>query len=137
MSIPLNESFLILCFSYIVRKADSNAESDERKDVSLNSGVEVVLQTLKIHFLNCRVALQIARSREMLNWFGSFYALATVAMVAGYRRSRTPGVLVPLLPLTFVLGYQTDLAYGNKLHRIKGWKKNGISTVCTVFLISL
>ena len=66
------------------------------------------------------VAMQIARSREMLNWFGSFYLLAAAAMVTGFRKSRRPGILVPLLPLTFVLGYQLDLAYGKKLHRICG-----------------
>lgn len=25
-----------------------------------------------------------------------------------------------IVPLTFVLGYYADLAYGNKLHRIRG-----------------
>ena len=64
--------------------------------------------------------MQIARTREMLNWFGSFYALATAGMIMGFRSSRKPGVLVPMLPLTFILGYQIDMAYGNKLHRIKG-----------------
>lgn len=29
------------------------------------------------------MAMQIARAREMLNWWGSFYALALVAGIAG------------------------------------------------------
>jgi hypothetical protein len=66
------------------------------------------------------MASQIARAREMLYWFGSFYTLAAGGMVASFRRTRNKGVLVPLLPLSFILGYQLDLAYGNKLHRIKG-----------------
>ncbi|KAA0204016.1 hypothetical protein HAZT_HAZT000790 [Hyalella azteca] len=65
------------------------------------------------------LALQIARSREMLYWFGAFYIIAGVGMIAGYRRSRKPGTLVPLLPLTFILGYQTDMCYGSKLARLK------------------
>lgn len=28
--------------------------------------------------------------------------------------------MAPLVPLTFILAYQADLAYGNKLHRILG-----------------
>ena len=66
------------------------------------------------------VAMQIARSREMLNWFGSFYALTAIGMFTGYKKSQKPGILVPLLPLSFILAYQIDLAYGSKLHRIRG-----------------
>lgn len=66
------------------------------------------------------VALQIARARELLVWFGAFYAVSAVGILAGFRKSRRSGILVPLVPLTFILGYQTDLAYGNKLHRIRG-----------------
>ena len=82
--------------------------------------------------MNFRVAMQLARSREMLNWFGSFYVLAAVGMITGFRRSAKPGVLVPLLPLTFVLGYQVDLAYGSKLNRIRGEKpaKHSIFLQC-------
>lgn len=64
--------------------------------------------------------MQIAQARDMFHWFGSFYAVAATAMIAGFRRSHKPGILVPLLPLTFVFGYQADLAYGNKIHRIRG-----------------
>lgn len=27
---------------------------------------------------------------------------------------------MPIIPLTFVIAYQADLAYGTKLHRIRG-----------------
>lgn len=33
-------------------------------------------------------------------------------------------MLVPLLPLTFLVGYQADLAYGTKLNRIKSEAEN-------------
>nr|XP_045606505.1 plasminogen receptor (KT)-like isoform X1 [Procambarus clarkii] len=65
------------------------------------------------------MSMQIARSRELLYWFGAFYAVAAIGMITGFRRTRKPGTLVPLLPLTFVLAYQADLAYGSKLNRIK------------------
>jgi len=73
------------------------------------------------------VAMQIARSREMLNWFGSFYALTAIGMFTGYKKSQKPGILVPLLPLSFILAYQIDLAYGSKLHRIRGEAENIIN----------
>ncbi|XP_076049230.1 plasminogen receptor (KT)-like [Oratosquilla oratoria] len=73
------------------------------------------------------MAMQIARSRELLYWFGAFYALSSIGMIAGYRRTRKAGTLVPLLPLTFILGYQADLAYGSKLNRIKLEAENILS----------
>ncbi|XP_066990711.1 plasminogen receptor (KT) isoform X1 [Macrobrachium rosenbergii] len=65
------------------------------------------------------MSMQIARSRELLYWFGTFYIVAGIGMIAGFRRTRKPGTLVPLLPLSFLLAYQADLAYGSKLNRIK------------------
>jgi hypothetical protein len=65
------------------------------------------------------MAMQIARARELFYWFGSFYALTLVAGVAAIMRGNHKPV-IPLVPLTFVLGYQADLAYGNKIHRIRG-----------------
>jgi len=65
------------------------------------------------------LASQIARSREMLYWFGAFYVVSAAGMLVGYSRARKPGTLVPLVPLSFLLGYQIDLCYGSKLARIK------------------
>lgn len=79
-----------------------------------------------------RVALQIARAREMLNWFGTFYAVASVGMLTGFRHTRKPGVLVPLLPLTFIFGYQVDMAYGNKLLRIKRKQYSYVHSICCI-----
>lgn len=100
-----------------VRETNPDAESDEGKNVSELNTIDI--DQLNILLFTCRVAMQIARTRELLNWFGSFYVLAAVGMIAGYRRSGKPGVLVPLLPLSFVFGYQIDMGYGNKIQRIK------------------
>ena len=35
------------------------------------------------------------------------------------KRTKKPAAIAPLLPLTFVVAYQADLAYGTKLNRIK------------------
>ncbi|XP_072402810.1 plasminogen receptor (KT) [Diabrotica undecimpunctata] len=64
------------------------------------------------------VALQIAKSREMFFWCGAFYITSVAWALTCYRYKRKPIYLAPLVPLTFVVSYQADLAYGNKLHRI-------------------
>lgn len=88
------------------------------------------------------VATQLARARELLYWWGGFYSLTMVGMLAGqiwhtrsiddvvhrhyrlfecrYAKLRNPAILAPFLPLTFVFGYQIDLAYGSKIGRIRG-----------------
>ncbi|XP_041358651.1 plasminogen receptor (KT)-like [Gigantopelta aegis] len=63
------------------------------------------------------MAMQMGRARDMFMWFSSFYAVTAVLCIIGARHRR--GAVIPLLPLTFILGYQYDLAYGNKMMRIR------------------
>nr|XP_023021382.1 plasminogen receptor (KT)-like [Leptinotarsa decemlineata] len=65
-----------------------------------------------------QVALEIAKSRELFYWYGAFYLTSIAWAVTCYRFKRKPVFLTPLVPLTFVITYQADLAYGNKLQRI-------------------
>ncbi|KAJ8926819.1 hypothetical protein NQ314_020667 [Rhamnusium bicolor] len=65
-----------------------------------------------------QVALEIAKSRELFFWYGAFYLTSVAWAITSYRYKRKSIYLAPLLPLTFVVAYQADLAYGNKLHRI-------------------
>merc|ERR1719336_1200412 len=69
-------------------------------------------------------AQQIAKARELFLWFGSFYAVAGGAMLAAFARTKKPTAIAPLLPLTFLVGYQADLAYGSKVNRIKAEAEN-------------
>lgn len=39
-------------------------------------------------------------------------------------KSKKPQVIAPLLPLTFIVGYQGDLAYGSKMSRINAEAEN-------------
>lgn len=64
-------------------------------------------------------AIQLATARERFNWWAGFYSLAFIACITGFKKTKRPMPLVPLLPLTFVFGYQVDLCYGNKMDRIK------------------
>lgn len=70
------------------------------------------------------MATQIARARDLFVWLGSFYGVAGGAMLAGFARTKNPRILAPLLPLTFVVGYQADMAYGTKMNRIKAEAEN-------------
>lgn len=70
------------------------------------------------------MAQQIAKSREMFTWLSTFYLVAGLAMIRGYRVSKNKSIMAPLLPLTFLVGYQADLAYGTKVNRIKSEAEN-------------
>lgn len=37
-----------------------------------------------------------------------------------FMKSKKPAVLIPFLPLSFVVGYQADYVYGGKVSRIRG-----------------
>lgn len=64
------------------------------------------------------MAMQLARGRELLNWYASFYALALFGCLAGMRK-KGPALIAPMVPLTFILGYQYDLCYYTKMSRIR------------------
>ncbi|CAI8022614.1 Plasminogen receptor (KT) [Geodia barretti] len=64
------------------------------------------------------LAQQLAMARERLYWWGGFYALASLGLIRGAMVRRQPWILGPLVPLTFVVAYQADLAYGNKMERV-------------------
>ena len=42
--------------------------------------------------------------------------------VMGFRfmKTKNPAALAAFVPLSFILGYQLDMAYGNKIERIAG-----------------
>ncbi|ELU04655.1 hypothetical protein CAPTEDRAFT_111738 [Capitella teleta] len=66
-----------------------------------------------------QMSMQLARARDLFHWFGSFYALTLVGGVAGFMKQKSPKFLAPLVPLTFIFGYQYDMAYGSKMDRIR------------------
>jgi len=70
------------------------------------------------------MATQIARAREMFVWWGSFYGLTATGLIATFTRTKKPAAIIPLVPLSFIVGYQADLAYGTKLNRIKSEAEN-------------
>lgn len=67
-----------------------------------------------------QVALQVAFCRERLTWLLPMVGLSSLFLMAGYRVTRNSVVLYPLVPMSFGVFYQFDLAYGSKTSRIKG-----------------
>lgn len=77
------------------------------------------------HLMHQRMlALKIAKARELFFWLTAFYVVSSAGLFAGFRRTKRLSLLTPMLPMTFVLAYQGDLAYGSKLVRIKGEAEN-------------
>ncbi|KAF4802965.1 Plasminogen receptor [Turdus rufiventris] len=65
----------------------------------------------------------------------------TIKMAKGWSSSckearavkrKNPAVLLPILPLSFVFGYQYDMGYGTLLQRIKGEAENILDTQSTL-----
>ena len=64
------------------------------------------------------MAAQIAGTRDMLNFMGAFGVVAAAGLARAAQRSGNPAFLGPLVPFSFVLAYQADFAYGDKVGRI-------------------
>ncbi|XP_065070213.1 plasminogen receptor (KT)-like [Rhopilema esculentum] len=80
--------------------------------------------TMQKLMIEKQMATKVAMAREMFDWLGSFYALASVGMFVGFAKSKKPTVLMPFVPLTFIVAYQAHLAYGNKIKRIRDEAEN-------------
>ncbi|XP_077303032.1 plasminogen receptor (KT) [Arctopsyche grandis] len=70
------------------------------------------------------LAMEIAKQREMCNWITAFTVVATIGLFTGFRRTKRPYLLAPMLPLTFFTAYQIDCAYGTKIYRIQQEAEN-------------
>lgn len=66
------------------------------------------------------MAMQIAWSREFLKYYGSFFSLATLGLTIGAIKAKRPALLAPVVPLSFILAYQVDMAYGTLSNRMRG-----------------
>ncbi|XP_078319727.1 plasminogen receptor (KT)-like [Crassostrea virginica] len=66
-----------------------------------------------------QMAMMVARSRDMFQWFGAFCGTYAFVAIAANLKGKNKAIMGPLLPLTFILGYQYDLAYGSKMDRMR------------------
>ncbi|KAM9516760.1 plasminogen receptor (KT) [Salvelinus alpinus] len=67
-----------------------------------------------------QMAMQIAWSREFLKYYGTFFSLAALGLTIGAIKKKKPVLFAPVVPLSFVLAYQMDMAYGTLIYRMRG-----------------
>lgn len=80
------------------------------------------------------MAAQLSRAKEMFNWLAAFYVTYAAVAAVGVGKTGKKALLTPLLPLTFIVGYQADLAHGNKTARIKKSAEQMIEEESALFL---
>eukprot|EP00484_Ammonia_sp_Unknown_P023957 CAMPEP_0197040568 /NCGR_PEP_ID=MMETSP1384-20130603/17253_1 /TAXON_ID=29189 /ORGANISM="Ammonia sp." /LENGTH=149 /DNA_ID=CAMNT_0042471349 /DNA_START=22 /DNA_END=471 /DNA_ORIENTATION=- len=66
-----------------------------------------------------QMAVNMARMRDLFKWYASFAGTVFVLGAIGAAKTKTPLPLIPSLPLGWVAAYQYDMAYGNKLNRVR------------------
>ncbi|XP_065175552.1 plasminogen receptor (KT)-like [Sycon ciliatum] len=74
---------------------------------------------LQLMLRDRQVAMQLARGREMFNWYATFALVVSGACIGGFRKTKNPAVFAPLLPISFVTAYQWDMCYNGKMNRIR------------------
>uniref|UniRef100_A0A3Q3XGX0 Uncharacterized protein n=1 Tax=Mola mola TaxID=94237 RepID=A0A3Q3XGX0_MOLML len=67
-----------------------------------------------------QMAMQIAWSREFLKYFGTFFTVSSVGLAVGAMKRKKPFLMAPIVPLSFILAYQMDSAYGTLVYRMRG-----------------
>ncbi|KAM8827818.1 plasminogen receptor (KT) [Spinachia spinachia] len=86
-----------------------------------NSRLQMERQLLMQNQMRERqMAMQVAWSRELLKYFGSFYTVSAVGLTLGALKRRNPSLLAPIIPLSFILAFQVDSAYGTLVYRMRG-----------------
>lgn len=103
---------------------DSNALSNKRKGISFIC-FKITWAFLLAWCILFGCIRQLFQSVNINNFVNNENEMLTKINVNIFRFQKTkrPGVLAPLIPLSFVLAYYADLAYGSKIHRIRGTNK--------------
>eukprot|EP01084_Bolivina_argentea_P238555 400770_1 len=86
----------------------------ENSKVMINNQKRMQMQVREM-----KMAINMARMRDLFKYTASFTSTVLVLGVIGTIKLKHPGPLLPSLPLTWVCTFQYDLAYGNKLQRVR------------------
>ncbi|KAG9266320.1 plasminogen receptor (KT) [Astyanax mexicanus] len=106
---------------FIMSKAMDQNMQRQQEFMLHNARVQMERQILMQNEMRERqMAMQVAWSREFIKYYGTFFGLATFALTAGAIKNKKPGLFVPVVPLSFVMAYQLDMAYGTLIHRMRG-----------------
>ena len=66
-----------------------------------------------------QMAVNLARMRDMFRWYASFAGTVIVLGSVAAIKLKSPAPLLPALPFSWIAAFQYDMAYGNKLNRIR------------------
>ncbi|NXI72972.1 PLRKT protein, partial [Anseranas semipalmata] len=106
---------------FVFSKSMNENLKAQQEFMLMNSRLQLERQLLMQNQMRERqTAMQIAWTREFLKYFGTLFGLAVVGLTAGAIKKKNPGVLLPIVPLSFIFAYQYDMGYGTLLQRIKG-----------------
>ncbi|KFP09372.1 plasminogen receptor (KT) [Egretta garzetta] len=118
---------------FVFSKSVNDSLKAQQEFMLMNSRLQLERQLLMQNQMRERqTAMQIAWTREFLKYFGTFFGLAAVGLTAGAIKKKNPGVLLPIVPLSFIFAYQYDMGYGTLLQRIKGEAENILDTQSTL-----
>ncbi|XP_075985631.1 plasminogen receptor (KT) isoform X2 [Anticarsia gemmatalis] len=105
--------------NYLTVNMEENFKKNQEFIQSINKiKMERQIQ-LQYQLQERQMALQIAKSRDTCLWLTAFSVTAVAGLFTGFRRTKRAYLLMPLIPLTYVTLYYWDMAYGNKVHRIR------------------
>jgi len=65
------------------------------------------------------MSMQLARAREIFKYYSCFYVCVVTAGTIATIKKKVPTPLIPALPLSFVLAFQYDAAYGTLMARCR------------------
>ncbi|XP_078071465.1 plasminogen receptor (KT) [Mustelus asterias] len=113
---------------FMSKSMDENLKK-QQEFMAANSVLQLQRQILMQNEMRQRqVAMQIAWSREFIKYFGTFFGFATIGLTLGAMKRKKPGLLVPIIPFSFIFAYQYDLAYGTLMIRMKDEAENIMDT---------
>lgn len=75
-----------------------------------------------------QMAAQIAQARDAVRFYGAFVATAAVGLTAGAIKRRNVFMMAPLVPLGFMLAYQWDFAFNDKVQRVTAEAESILAT---------
>ncbi|XP_069330284.1 plasminogen receptor (KT) [Eulemur rufifrons] len=105
---------------FIFSKSMKENMKNQQEFAVMNARLQLERQlTMQNEMRERQMAMQIAWSREFMKYFGTFFGIAAISLTAGAIKNKKPGLLVPIVPLSFILTYQYDLGYGTLLQRMK------------------
>jgi hypothetical protein len=95
-----------------MEKVKENMEANSEK--MLHNQKELMLKQRQL-----MMAHQFAIGKDRFMFFQVLYGFAVIGLPLRAIKTKNPGILAPLVPLSIVFAYQWDMFYGNKMARVK------------------